>query len=67
MTIIKIGKTPKTTERFTCPNCGCVFECDVSECNVTFSQKNGNHADVVCPTCGKRVYKDLIVKGENND
>lgn len=39
MKIIKKGKIPKTTERFTCSNCGCVFECEVSECNVTFSQK----------------------------
>ena len=45
MKIIKKGKIPKTTERFTCPNCGCVFECEVSECNVNFSQKNGNKLD----------------------
>lgn len=64
MKIIKKGKTPKTTKRFTCHNCGCVFECEVNEYNVTFDQKDGNYIDAVCPTCGKRVYRDLIVKGE---
>lgn len=64
MIVIKEGKIPDNTKRFTC---GCVFECEANEYNVTFDQKDGDYADAVCPTCGKRVYKDLIVKGENDD
>ena len=76
MKIIKKGKIPKTTKRFTCSNCGCVFECEeggcVFECeegeySLYFSQRDGDWLETDCPTCGTRVVRDRYLKGENDD
>lgn len=55
MKIIKKGKIPTTFIRFTCCNCGCVFECEKGEyaCDLV-----RNCYEAKCPTCGKKVYID---------
>lgn len=67
MKIIKKGKIPKTTKRFACPNCGCVFECEEGEYSLYFSQRDGDWLETDCPTCGTRVVRDRYLKGENDD
>lgn len=67
MKIIKKGKIPKTTERFACSNCGCVFECEKGEYTYHSYQRDGYYYEAKCPTCGTKVYRDTILKGENND
>lgn len=67
MKIIKKGKIPTTFIRFCCRNCGCIFDCEKGEYTYHSCQRDGDYYETKCPICGKRVYKDLIVKGENND
>ena len=67
MKVIKKGKIPTTFIRFCCSNCGCIFECEKGEYTYHSYQRDGDYYEAKCPTCSKRVYKDLIVKGENND
>lgn len=67
MKIIKKGTIPKTTKRFTCSNCGCVFECDKNEYDLHFSQRDGDWLETKCLECGTRVVRDRYVKGENNE
>ena len=55
MKVIKKGKIPKTTERFTCPNCGCVFECEKGEYAYDLVL---DYYEAKCPTCSKKVYID---------
>ena len=67
MKIIKKGKIPKTTKRFTCSNCGCVFECEAVEYILHFSQRDGDWLETDCPTCHATVVRDRYLKGENDD
>lgn len=56
--IIKPGKKPDTTERFTCEHCGCVFEADRHDYEETFDRREDCYCYAVdCPTCGCTVYK----------
>ena len=64
MKIIKKGTIPKTTKRFTCSNCGCIFECNIDEYELHFSQRDGDWLETKCPDCGARVVRDLYAKGE---
>lgn len=51
--IIKPGYRPKTDFRFSCINCGCVFECDSDEYAFAFnSNKNVITGKTKCPNCG---------------
>lgn len=59
MKIIKKGTIPKTTKRFTCLNCGCIFECDEREYKMHFDQRDGDYSEADCPTCGRRVLIDF--------
>lgn len=52
MKIIKKGTIPDQTKRFMCKYCGCVFECDSSEYEYFFDQKDGDFYKAKCPTCG---------------
>ena len=58
MKIIKKGTKPKTTKRFTCSNCGCIFECDEGEYEKHFDQRDGGYSEAICPTCGVRVVNE---------
>ena len=56
--IIKPGKKPETTKRFTCSHCGCVFEADEDDYELEFDSLNGCYCYVAdCPTCGLTVRK----------
>lgn len=57
MKIIKEGKIPTTTIRF---YCGCVFECEKGEYTYYGDQRNSDYYTAKCPTCGKRVYNDVM-------
>lgn len=62
MVVIKEGKIPDTTKRFTCGRCGCVFECTNAEYLQYFSQiKDETTYQTQCPTCKQRVF--LTEKG----
>lgn len=51
--IIKKGKlkNPKDTRRFTCLFCGCVFDADRGDYEVTDGQYNETVYWASCPTC----------------
>ena len=56
--IIKPGKKPDTTKRFTCSHCGCVFEADVDDYEVVYESLDGCYCYAAdCPTCGLTVRK----------
>ena len=56
--IIKPGKKPDTTKRFTCSYCGCVFEADEDDYEVVFESFDGYSCTTAdCPTCGRKAYK----------
>lgn len=44
-----------------------IFECNIDEYELHFSQRDGDWLETKCPDCGARVVRDLYVKGENND
>ena len=59
MIIIKEGNRPAIIKRFTCKNCGCIWEAEKGEYNVT-SQYGIIHDglkafNMNCPCCGKIV------------
>ena len=64
MKIIKEGKIPTTTIRFYCGNCGCVFECEKGEYTYYGDQRDRDYYTAKCPTCGKRVYNDVVTVKE---
>ena len=56
--IIKPGKKPETTKRFTCEHCGCVFEADEDSYRLNMDITEGTpYAYAICPTCGLKVYR----------
>lgn len=51
--IIKPGEKPDTTKRFTCEQCGYVFEADEDDYEVGFDPLYGDYCYMIeCPTCG---------------
>ena len=58
MKIIKPGNIDKIKKMkmFNCDFCGCLFEADNTE-YITNSQYNETYYYVICPFCGRRVYK----------
>lgn len=61
MKIIQPGdlNKPKKTKRFTCDNCGCIFEADKTEYKAEDSGRNETFYHADCPTCGDLVYAEL--------
>lgn len=55
--IIKPGKKPETTKRFTCKHCGCVFNADKDDYEEMYSLCNGYYLRVDCPVCERTVRK----------
>lgn len=55
--IIKLGKKPETTKRFTCRHCGCVFMADVDDYEKEYSLCNGYYLKIDCPCCGYIIRK----------
>lgn len=59
MRIIKEGDITKTIKHFTCQNCGCEWEANAQEYNVSF--KSG-YLWMRCPCCEleviRRIYDD---------
>lgn len=56
MKIIKEGTIPSTTKRFTCPKCGCIFECESGEYSRYTDCYNDAYCSAFCPTCKGEVY-----------
>lgn len=56
MKIIKEGIIPSTTKRFTCPKCGCIFECELGEYRNHTNCCNTAYYVAFCPTCKQEVY-----------
>lgn len=59
MKIIKAGKKRKTTYRFHCRDCACVFECDEDEGKLEFLPRNETIFTVKCPECKRPQSKEL--------
>ena len=59
MEIIQKGDTKRLLKikRFTCKECGCVFEANKTEYKYG-SQYNEGYYYCNCPCCGNKVYKD---------
>lgn len=62
MKIVRMGKTEPTTKRITCEYCGCIFEAEREEYNIT-SQLGVMHDGLqayncICPCCKKSTYFD---------
>lgn len=55
--IIKPGKKPETTKRFTCKHCGCVFKADKDDYEEVYSLCNGYYLLIDCPTCGRIISR----------
>lgn len=57
MKIIQQGDMKKlhNTKRFTCNNCGCIFEADDTEYH-TDQQYNQEYYYIDCPFCHRPVY-----------
>lgn len=55
MKIIKEGTIPSTTKRFTCPKCGCIFECESGEYRNHTNWCNTAYYVSICPTCKNEV------------
>lgn len=59
MRIIKTGKLPSSQKKFTCDNCGTVFEADKGEyhsCGQMGYLHDGLLYECECPLCGKMAY-----------
>jgi len=65
MKIIKIGDPSrlKQIKRFTCKQCGCIFEAGKEEYN-SGMQYNEIYYMCRCPTCGRTAYKG---EGDGDD
>lgn len=65
MKIIKSGASCKRTCRFTCKNCGCIFEAVDNEMTIATNKvihepgaciiQNEPYAEAKCPWCGENV------------
>lgn len=59
MKIIKHGKIPVSTKRFTCDNCGTVFSAEKGEyksCGQMGYMHDGLLYECQCPVCSKTAY-----------
>lgn len=57
--IIKPGKKPDTTRRFTCDHCGCVFDADLDDYETVTGQDNWLDYRAICPACRERVWNSV--------
>ena len=60
MKIIKVGHIDKKTKRFTCKECGCVFEANKDEYRFADQMEalhDGIEAVCDCPHCKSKVYR----------
>ena len=55
--IIKPGKKPETTKRFTCKHCGCVLKADKDDYEEVYILCNGDYLLIDCPTCGRSISR----------
>ena len=58
--ILQKGKIKKETKRIylnTCPECGCVFECDETDFIVRYKSIDV-YAELSCPTCDRVIVVD---------
>lgn len=54
--IIREGKIDKQVLRFTCQNCGCIFEGEKGDYNWSYYQRDNEAiCSIKCPCCGKWV------------
>lgn len=59
MHIIKEGKKPDYSKRFTCDLCGCVFIAEKSEYAIVQIDYNESGYECECPTCGALVRRGV--------
>lgn len=65
MKIIKAGKSCKRTCRFTCKNCGCIFEAEGDEMTKVIRKPDvclictEPYVEAKCPWCGDTVEEPL--------
>lgn len=60
MKIIKCGHIDKKTKKFTCKECGCVFEANKGEYRLADQMEymhDGIEAVCICPHCKSKVSK----------
>ena len=46
----------KIVRRFICRNCGCMFDADSEDYQVSHAQYNDTVFEAVCPECGDRAF-----------
>ena len=59
MKIIKRGKIPSNTKKFTCGNCGTIFEANYGEwhsCGQIAQMHDGLLYECKCPVCERTAY-----------
>lgn len=58
MKVIIPGDIERTKRiiRFTCRDCGCVWEAGKDEYTYNFDQKDGEYSSMKCPCCGTKTY-----------
>ena len=56
MKVIVAGDIERTKRiiRFTCRDCGCVWEAGKDEYTYNFDQKDGEYSSMKCPCCGTK-------------
>lgn len=57
MRIIKPGKFIPGKKEFECKYCGCAFEAEKHEYEITMSPTNDLWREAYCPCCGMAVYE----------
>ena len=62
MRIVKRGEAAKDLRmvRFSCPECGCIFDAENMECDIKHLYMPGAHAaycTAVCPWCGSEAMR----------
>ena len=67
--IIREGKIDMQVLRFTCQNCGCIFEGEKEDYNWSYYQRDNEAiCSIKCPCCGKYMqYKIPLLRKMDTD
>jgi len=60
MEIISRGTPPsEKIHKIKCNNCNSLIQFTEGEGKIVHDQRDGNSISIICPVCGKKIWKDL--------
>lgn len=65
--IIRKGNKSMPIVRFTCPECGCIFDADENSYLPLRNAEHKTYAYITCPDCGEDVHEQVTDINETNE